>query len=249
MEKEVGMSSPEVVRSRLDAFRQQRGYLLPHQGALAAALPALQDAYGPFYRTLVQDRHYLSDFEREFVWVVLLSTAREAIGTHHVKLFYDSGATQRHAEAAFRLSAWAAGAPTFAFLHEHWQPHFPAVAAPDAYRRAVAALIAGFEGVPPELAQLALLSAHAARADHWGVEQAIRACYADGIAETGMVEVLSLALWPCGINRFIDACDIWLGLMRSGAVRPSPTFQAWADTPGQEGCPVVPGPAGDASGA
>jgi len=233
-----GPTPPDEVRRRLEAFRQQRGYLLPHQGALAAALPALQDAYGPFYRTLVQEPQHLTAFESEFVWLVLLTAAGEALGTHHVDLFYRHGGTGRQAQAAFRVAAWSAGTGAYAFLDRHWQSHFPDVPAAAAYQDAMRTLLAGLD-VPEELARLALLSAHSARSDHWGVEQAIRACYAAGVAEPRMVQALSLALWPCGINRFIEACDIWLALMQAGAVTPSPSFQAWADTPDQHGSAVA----------
>ena len=233
-----GLTPPDEVRRRLEAFRQQRGYLLPHQGALAAALPALQDAYGPFYRALVQEPQHLTDFEGEFVWLVLLTAAGEALGTHHVNLFYRTGGTGPQAQAAFRVAAWSAGTGAYAFLDAHWQAHFPDVPAAAAYQDGLRALLHGL-AVPAELAQLALLSAHSARSDHWGVEQAIRACYDQEISEARMVQALSLALWPCGINRFIEACDIWLALMQAGAVRPSPSLQAWADTPDQRGSPVT----------
>ncbi len=228
------LTPAEEVRRRLEAFRQQRGYLLPHQGALAAALPDLQDAYGPFYRTLVQERHHLTEFESEFIWLVLLTAAGESLGTHHVDLFYRAGGTGSQAQAAFRLAAWSAGTGAYAFLSAHWQPHFPDMPAATAYDDGMRALLADL-GLQQELARLALLSAHSARSDHWGVERAIRACYEHQIEEPKMVQALSLALWPCGINRFIEACDIWLGLMRAGAVQPSPAFQAWADTPDQHG--------------
>jgi hypothetical protein len=97
------------VRERLEAFRARRGYVMAHQGAMAAALPALQDVYPLIYKTLTLDLHHLSEFEREFVWLALLGAADEAIGTHHIHLFFQTGGTDRLAEAAFRLVAWSRG--------------------------------------------------------------------------------------------------------------------------------------------
>jgi hypothetical protein len=237
---ESGMSTPEEVQHRLEAFRARRGYLLPHQGAMAAALPGLQDAYGPFYQALTLDPRHLDAFEREFVWLVLLITSQEHVGTHHVELFYRTGGTQRQAEAAFRLAAWSTSTATFKFLGDHWQAHFPRIDAAQAYLDGAAALVASFPEVAPALVRLGLLAAHTARGDHWGLEREIEACYAQGVDEGKMVESASLALWPCGVNRFIEACGIWLDLMRAGKVQPSPAFQAWADMPGQEGKPLAP---------
>ena len=121
--------SAAEVKERLEAFRARRGYVLPHQGAMAAALPALQDVYPLFYKTLTLDLHHLSEFEREFVWLALLTAADEAIGTHHIHLFFQTGGTDRLAEAAFRLVAWSRGVETYQFLEKHWQPYFPVLRA------------------------------------------------------------------------------------------------------------------------
>lgn len=237
-----GISTPDEVKRRLENFRARRGYLMPHQGAMAAALPDLQDAYGPFYRTLTIDIHHLTEFEREFLWLVLLVTAEEHLGTHHVSQFYETGGSPQQADAAFRLVAWSGSTTTYKFLSSHWQKYFPEVDAGQAYLDGSAALMSGFDTVPLELARLSLLSAHAARGDYWGLAQEIKACYSAQASEGKMAEALSLVLWPCGINRYIEACGVWLDLMRSGAVIPSPSFQAWADTPDQDGFPLAARP-------
>jgi alkylhydroperoxidase/carboxymuconolactone decarboxylase family protein YurZ len=227
------------VRSRLEEFRARRGYLMPHQGAMAAALPDLQDAYGVMYRALTLTERHLDPFEKEFVWLAILTAAEEHVGTHHLDLFFRSGGTERQAEASFRLVAWARGAATFAFLDGHWQRYFPEVPAARAYRDGTAALIAGFD-VPAGLARLALLAVHAARGEHWPLSVDLEAAYAEAVPEPKMAEALSLALWPCGVNRFLEACGVWLDLLRSGRVEPSPAFRAWAETPDQDGFALPP---------
>lgn len=229
------------VRRRLDEFRRRRGYLMAHQGVMAAALPSLQDAYGVIYKALTLDQNHLEPLEKEFVWLALLVTVGEHIGTHHIELFYRHGGTQYQAEAAFRLVAWAAGTNAFEFLDSHWQGHFAMVDARRAYRDGVTALIAGFGGVSAPMAHLALLTCQTARRVSWGVAAELEACYAEGVPEVKMAEAISLPLWPCGVNSFLDASAAWLALIRTGRVQASPPFRAWADTPGQDGMALPPG--------
>lgn len=212
---------------------------------MAAALPQLQESYGVIYKALTLDQHHLMPLEKELVWLAILTAAGEHVGTHHIKLFYDNGGSEEQAEVIFRLVAWSCGADTFAFLERHWQQYFPAVEARQAYLDGEAALLLGFgDIVPSSLSRLALLGVYTARADHWGLATELRACYSANVSELKMAEAISLALWPCGMNRFIEACDVWLDLMRSGQVEPSEPFRAWADTPDQGGLPLPPRNAG-----
>jgi len=230
----------EVVR-RLEEFRQRRGYLLPHQGAMAAALPDLQDEYGVIYKILTLDLHHLTAFEREFVWLSLLICAEEHVGTHHVKLFFEAGGTQAQADIAMRVAAWSKGGSAFSFIDQHWQPYFPECEAAQSYLRAFDALVDHHRHVDQALALLALSACHAAFGNKWPLEVALTACYASAVDEVKIAETLSLVLWPCGMNKFLDASGVWLELMRSGRVRPSAPFQAWADAAGQDGMVVDPG--------
>jgi len=230
----------EEVRRRLDEFRQRRGYVLPHQGVMAAALPDLQDIYGVIYKILTLDAHHLSAFEREFVWLALLVAAREKVGTHHVDLFFKTGGTDAQADAVFRLAAWAQGAGVFQFLHDDWQPYFPESPAGQSYLKGMDALLSAHPDVDRGLALLALVACHAAVDDHWSLQVTLQACYGQGVPEHKLAETLSLVLWPCGVNRFLEASGVWLQLIRSGSVQASAPFQAWADTPDQDGFYLAP---------
>lgn len=230
---------PEVVRARLEEFRARRGYVLPHQGAMAASMPDLQDAYGVMYKALTLTERHLDPFEKEFVWLAILTAAEEHVGTHHVDLFFRTGGTGPQAEAVFRLVAWARGADTFGFLDKHWQGYFPEVPAAAAYCAGTAALIAGL-GVPAYLARLALIGIHTARGAHWPLTADLEAAYGEAVSEPQMAEAMSLAMWPCGVNRFLEASGVWLELLRSGRVEPSPAFRAWAETPDQDGFLLAP---------
>jgi len=227
------LSAEQVVR-RLEAFRARRGYLMAHQGVMAAALPELQDAYAIIYKALTLEQRHLEPLEKEFVWLVLLITAGEHIGTHHVALFYERGGTEAQAEAAFRLAAFGAGTAAFEMLDAHWQRHFPALPAHAAYVQAGGALLAGTP-VASAWARVALLAAHTARRDRWGVAQELIAAYGEGVPEGKLAEAMSLAMWPCGVNAFLEASEVWLELIRAGRVAAGEAFRAWAAMPGQEG--------------
>jgi len=227
-----GLPSPEDLRRRLDDLRGRRGFLLPHHGALAAAAPDLHAAYLRMYEALTLTDRHLSPFEREFVWLAVLATTRESVGTHHLDLFRRAGGTDAQAGAAFQLAAYGAGAAdTFAFVETAWSAFYPDLDARAAYSDGVAAFLG--DRVPPETAGLALAAVHAAHGSPWGVAVEIEAAYASGVREEKLVEALSLVIWPVGVNKFLDACTIWHDLMGAGRVRPSPRFQAWADTPAQ----------------
>jgi alkylhydroperoxidase/carboxymuconolactone decarboxylase family protein YurZ len=232
--------SAAQVRERIEAFRARRGYVLPHTGVMAAALPDLQDAYAVMYKALTLDQHHLSAFEREFVWLTLLTAADEAIGTHHVDLFFKTGGNDRLAEAAFRLVAWSRGVETYEFLEKHWEQYFPAPGARASYIAGKNALLEQFPELPRELAHLGILVCFASRDQHWGLQAELEDAYANGVSEPKIAEALSLVIWPCGVNRFLEACADWLHVLQSGNVQPSEPFKAWADAPEQHGFKLAP---------
>jgi hypothetical protein len=226
-------STPDEVRARIDAHVALRGYLLPQQGLMAVAMPAMQDGYRVMYHALTVQENHFSAYEREFVWMGILSAAGEHIGTHHVRLFKEFGGTPQQAEVVIDLVGLAMGAErSYQFMHQHWQKHFEPLDAVASYRRAAQRIVAGSD-VPLELARYLLLAVHTTFGHAWGVEQELLALYDEGGDEGKMAESLSLPFWAAGVNRMIDACQIWLKLMRSGRVQPSEPFRVWAETSGQ----------------
>ena len=231
---EQKLASVEEVVSRLSEFRALRGYVNPQQGPMAAALPGVFSGYRVFYKCLVLDEKHLAPLEKEFVWLALLCMAGE-MGAHHLKLFLEHGGTDTQTEAAFRIAGWVAGVAPYEFASARWHKHFPRVNAREAYRNAGKVLVAGLEGVPEEWAFLAMLSAQTGGKSKWGVQAALELCYAHEVSEAKMAEAMSVALWPCGANCFHDAAEVWLELIRSGSVKASAPFKAWAELPNQDG--------------
>lgn len=236
------LPTPDELRERLEGLAADRGFLLPHHGALAAAAPDLHAAYHAMYRALTLTDRHLSGFEREFIWLCILVAAREPVGTHHVDLFRRAGGTEDQLRAALRLTGYAGASGTFGFIEEHWRAHFPGVAACEDYLAGVEMLIGG--AVPAMLAHLAMAAVQMALRQPRGIAAHIAAVYAApddgaGLREERLVEALSLGIWPVGVNRFVDATRIWHDMIRAGTVRPSARFAAWAAVPGQ-GAFVVP---------
>jgi alkylhydroperoxidase/carboxymuconolactone decarboxylase family protein YurZ len=231
---EISLPSPAELRLRLEELRRSRGFLLPHHGVMAAALPDLHESYFVMYRALTLSRRHLDDFEKEFVWLAILIAVEEAIGTHHLDLFLKAGGTRAQAEGAARLVGYAAAARNLAFMAEHWSHHLPGLDAHGAYRAGVDALCAGID-VERATVELALVAVNAALRRDSGLRFHLVDAYARGVPETKLAEALSLIIWPVGVNHFLDACGVWHDLMASGAVAPSPLFKVWADTPRQGG--------------
>ena len=205
---------------------------------MAIAAPDLQDAYFRMYAALTQTDRHLTPFEREVVWLAILVAAKEAIGTHHVELFFNAGGTQAQAEHLTRLCAFALGSEAFAFMDQNWQASFPGLATETSYLAAFAQLL-DETVMPAALGHLAMAALHATRGMTWGLAAHIKALYAVGGSEDALVEALSLIMWPVGVNHFLDACAVWTNLMARGAVEPSARYRLWADIPRQGGHPAA----------
>lgn len=224
--------SPDDIRRALEDIRAARGFVLPHHGAMAAALPELHHAYEAMYRALTLEPRHLAPLEREVVWLAILAACEEPVGTHHLHKFRLAGGDDALAAAVFRLVGWAAGSARYACIAAHWQGQFPTLPASREYLQGCDALTQDTP-LSPGLARIALVAVHTACEEMWGLRVMLESAYALGVEEARMAEAMSLAIWPRGVNRFVKATAAWLDLLRSGRVTPSPAFQAWADVAGQ----------------
>lgn len=235
----TGAPTAAQIRARLEEIRAARGgYILPHHGAMAAALPELHAAYEAMYRALTLERRHLAPHAKEVVWLAILVACEEPVGTHHLHKFRTSGGTDAEAAAIFRLAAWAGGARRYATLAGAWQDHLPGLDLAHEYREGARALAAG--AIDEGTARLALIGALTAQDQAWGLAVEIEAAYALGVPEPQIAEAMSLAIWPRGVNPFVRATETWLRLIQAGRVAPSDAFRAWAETPAQ-GAFVPPG--------
>lgn len=216
----------DSLRARLADLAAGRGFLLAHHGALAAGAPDLHQAYLRMYNALTVADRVLSPHLRECVWLGILVAVEEDVGTHHLELFRKAGGTDDEAEALIALSGQAGTLGAFAFARTNFAAFLPRLDPAAAYDRAVAALQGPLKR---ETVHLTLMAVQAARHDRAGIAHHLRAGYGIGLAEEAMVEVLSYLIWPCGVNCFLTACEVWHGLMTAGEVTPSPRFAVWRD--------------------
>jgi len=231
----------EEVAERLDAIRATRGYLLPHHGLLAVASPALLNAYDATYSAMTLTNSHLDEQAKEFVWLSILVSTREAIATHHIRRWRDSGGADEDLEVALRLAAYAHGVGVFPFVDENWQAHLPRYNAARAYRDGIDG-IADKSMIPAGWIEIALAALHACHRQWWAYEVHVKGAYTTGMTEGELAEALSLTMFPGGVPNFVDACERWRRLILAGEVAATEPYRAWAETPGQGGYDETAGP-------
>lgn len=224
------LPTPEALRARLDTLRARRGFLLEHHGAMAASMPDLHATYLAMYTALTLNERHLPALQKECVWLGILVTVRESVGTHHLDQLRTAGGTTAMARAIITMAGFAPALDALGFAEAHWSAFLPDLEAADSYVAGLQALRGAV--LDAETAALVMLAVHAARGSHDGVALHLRHGYALGVSEDRMAEALSYLMWPCGVNTFLDACAVWHRLMAAGAVEPSPRFRAWGQTPG-----------------
>lgn len=226
------MDEDGAIEARLATVRARRGYLLPHHGLLAITSQRMLEAYDAAYTELALNPRVLSPHDREFVWLCILIATDEALATHHIAKFLGAGGSDAEVATAIRLTAWAQGACAYAFVQRHWRAHLPGLDVAGAYADG---LLHNAGAVAPRLAIQAVASVHAARGDRWPLEQAIVLAYLHRTPEPELAEAISLMMFPGSVPRFVEAAGVWLQLIRTGRVSPSPPFAAWARLEGQGG--------------
>ena len=109
--------------ARLARIREKRGYLLPHHGLMAVSLPGMLDAYDELYSAIAFEPHTLSRREHEFVWLAVLITRHEVLGTHHIARFHEAGGTDAELADVLSLAAVAGGGHLYRFVDRKGMPH------------------------------------------------------------------------------------------------------------------------------
>ena len=216
----------EEAERRLEEVRAKRGYLLPHHGLLAIAAPALLAGYDAAYTALTLTPRFMSEHDKEFVWLAVLIATDEAIATHHIAKFRAAGGTDAGLELAVRIAGFAEGAPRYAFTAERWGHHLPGFDREAAYRAALDALQEG-GGIRRGLVEVALAAVHTTRKAWWELALHIRGAYREAVPEVELAEGISYAMFPGSIPNFVDACGVWQGMIERGEVPASEAFRLW----------------------
>lgn len=222
----------EDLQQHLEAVRRKRGYLLPHHGLMATALPGMLEDYDDLYTSLALTPRHLDRHDHEVVWLVVLISVNEALGTHHIARFREAGGGDEELPDIVALAAFCRGASAWCFVDGAWSPHLPAYDAQADYRRA---LHRAAGEIPLRVAHLCAIAAHAC-AGAWDLFRwQLRAAYADGVPEVEIAEALSLMAFPGSVPSFARACGAWQAMIRSGELAPSEQFRVWAALSGQGG--------------
>ena len=220
------------LEERLHAVQDRRGYLLPHHGLMATALPGMLEDYDALYRSLALTPRHLSRLEHETVWLAVLIAMNEALGTHHIARFHDAGGEDSALSDITSLAAFCRGASVWRFVDSAWSPHLPGYEARSDY---VAAFQRASGDLPRHLAHLSAAAAHACAADWELLRWQLIAAYGDGVDEFQLAEGLSLVMFPGSVPVFAKTAGVWQALIASGAVQASPAFETWARLAGQGG--------------
>ena len=216
----------------LTEIQNKRGYLLPHHGLMAISTPHLLEHYDQLYSTLTLTERHLSRFDHEFIWLAVLVSCEESLGTHHVKRFLDAGGDAAYLGLATAISAMAKGSEGYLFVEDHWVPHLPTAHPRKQYLAAFGQVIGS---VAPALAHMAACAVHTCSGNWRALRWQIQAAYEAGVNELQLAEALSLAMFPGSVPFYVRAAEVWRQLILEDAVPASNLFRQWAIISGQGG--------------
>ena len=213
---------------RLEAVKAKRGYLLPHHGLMALTAPQLLEGYDACYTALTLVPRTLSEHDREFVWLGVLTARREHIASQHLLKFMKAGGTKDEVDLIIRLTAIAEGSGAFGFIAQHWQHHLPAYNRKGLYFQSLNAM-SQTTGLRPGLLHIALAAVHGCLQRVDELKWHIGECYRLGVPEPELAEALSYVMFSGSVPFFIEACGVWQQMIRDGELTPSPAFKLWAE--------------------
>ena len=216
----------------LSDIHEKRGYLLPHHGPMAISTPDLLERYDSLYSALALEERHLSRHAHEFVWLGVLISCEESVGSHHVKRFLDARGDAAHLGLATAISAMAIGSRGYLFVEDHWVPHLPTAHPREQYLAAFEQVIGP---VAPELAHMTACAVRTCSGNWRGLKWQIERAYQAGVNELELAAALSLAMFPGSVPYYVHAAEVWRQLIVDDAVPASDLFKQWAKISGQGG--------------
>ena len=222
----------QELERHLEAVRRKRGYLLPHHGLMATALPGMLEDYDRLYTSLALTPRHLDRLDHEVVWLVVLIAVNEALGTHHLARYREAGGDTARLRDIVSLAGFCRGASAWCFVADSWAAHLPDLSPREGYEEA---LLAAAGDLAPPGAHLGALAAHACASEWRLFDWQLQASYAAGVDESAMAEALSLVAFPGSVPNFARACGAWQTAILAGRVEASEPFRTWAELTGQGG--------------
>ncbi|MEQ9111202.1 MAG: hypothetical protein RIF37_00495 [Rhodospirillaceae bacterium] len=219
----------DAALSRLEQVKEKRGYLLAHHGLLALTAPELLEGYDACYTALTLGERYLSQHDKEFIWLGILAVKEEHLATQHVRKFLDAGGSIDLIRLSVRLAAYAYGSEIFEFSEKHWKQYDPSATAKAEYFSGLKALC-GATDIDQNLLHLAMLAIQTSRRGWQALRWHLEHVYELKTPEVYIAEALSYAMFTGSIPNFIEGCDLWRSMINAGKLEASAPFKKWAQT-------------------
>ena len=189
----------------LNDIHAKRGYLLPHHGPMAISASHLLGRYDSLYSALALEERHLSRHAHEFVWLGVLISCEESLGSHHVKRFLDAGGDPAHLGFVTAISTMAKGSEGYLFVEDHWVPHLPTANPREQYLAAFEKVIGSFASA---LAHMTACAVHTCSGNWRALKWQIKAAYQSGVNEFELAEALSLAMFPGSVPHYVRAAEV-----------------------------------------
>ena len=216
----------------LSDIHAKRGYRLPHHGLMAISTPRLLERCDSLYSTLALEERHLNRRARKFVWLDVLISCKESLGSHHVKRFVDAGGDAEDLGLATAISTMTKGSGDYLFVEDHWVPDLPTAHPREQYLAAFEQVIGP---IAPSLAHMTACVVHTSSGNWRGLKWQIGAAYHAKVNELELAEALSLAMFPGSVPYYVRAAEVWRHLIVDDAVPASDLFKQWAKISGQDG--------------
>lgn len=218
----------EALAAVLADMKQRRGgFLLPHHGLLGLLAPNILGPYDALYSRVALTDGPFSEFEKEYIWLAIIVTGREAIGTHHLHKFRAAATSPGSFHSVLRLVALVEGSDAIRFPADSWRDHTEGFDWGRSYIDGLVACCADTE-VPEPLMHLAAAGVATCHRLWPQLVVHLEALYAAKVPERHMLEAISFALLPGGVPSFINACAVWQDAIRSGRLPGSDITRFWA---------------------
>jgi alkylhydroperoxidase/carboxymuconolactone decarboxylase family protein YurZ len=217
-----------AIRDSIEWIRSGRGYVLPSHAILAAGDPHLLARYEDVFSAITYQYNALSQFEKNFVWLVVIGCAQTPTGAAHLKDFVEADGSVAQAETAISLAALAQGARLFDAIAAGWRQVLPEYSPERAYADAVDRIVAG-TGIAAGLVDMALAAGQACRGNWDKVTWHIRRAKQADVSDDALAEALTVVILPAGNPAFVQASAIWRDLIRKGEVQASPLYRYACD--------------------
>lgn len=206
------MPTSEEMLERLRTER--KGYLLSYHEIFARVEPSLLEAYAELYRRLNLTPRILTEFDREFIWVGLLASIHEEVGSIHIERAITAGLTSEDMLASIRCTAFADSWPTLGFSERAWA-RFIGHRALDVYADGLATMAGGAD---MRIVHLTLMNIQGHRQRREPFDYHLLSAIKAGATTAEVAEALSYLLIPIGANGFLWCTDRWMELMHEHGV-------------------------------